>query len=290
MFNSQTAPRPTPAAWRVPAVGRTTCLCSIRYHGILAMLIPPIYRSSRRRNGKLASCEPCRKDKCLLGFIIRSQQHAGTGPSSESRITSRRLGSRISVLLHAGYLGPINSIIDDGDGINSHGHSDGSEAQSSSFSCFNSFQEVEELLECLREFPCIKGYMNGYYTLSQVAVVPAPFIRRALAEIEVTYDAITVRSPPQPLSELATTIVKNTRQPFDVAQECDGVRFHESFTGSSIRLEVLGLIYALAGRAISFGFPYNFSHSQDSACSPLQFSRICSLQAILLTNSAFSRF
>lgn len=42
----------------------------------------------------------------------------------------------------------------------------------------------------------------------QAAVVPAPFIRRALAEIEVTYHAIMVKSPPQPLSELATTIVK----------------------------------------------------------------------------------
>ncbi|GLA16921.1 hypothetical protein AnigIFM62618_004026 [Aspergillus niger] len=268
---------------------------SLRAHAVesvAAHIDASIIRAVNTRNCTSIVCLTNLTLECLLGLIIRSQQHAGTGPSSESRITSRRLGSCISVLLHAGYLGPINSItiIDDGDGINSHGHSDGSEAQSSSFSCFNSFQKVEELLECLREFPRIKGYMNEYYTLSQAAVVPAPFIRRALAEIEVTYDAITVRSPPQPLSELATTIVKNTRQPFDVAQECDGVRFHESFTGSSVRLEVLGLIYALAGRAISFGFPYNFSHSQDSACSPPQFSRICSLQAILLTNSAFSRF
>ncbi|CAK44563.1 hypothetical protein M747DRAFT_306219 [Aspergillus niger ATCC 13496] len=124
MFISQTTPRPTPAAWRVPAVGRATCL----------------------PDDAMGNLHPV-----SLVAKTRSQQHAGTGHASESRITSRRLDSRICVPLHAGYLGPINSITitEDDDGINLHGHSEGSEAQSSSFSCFNSSQGSGGALECL---------------------------------------------------------------------------------------------------------------------------------------------
>lgn len=48
------------------------------------------------------------------------------------------------------------TIIDDGDAIKSHGHQAVSEAQSSSFSCPVSSQEVKGLLECLRESPLIR--------------------------------------------------------------------------------------------------------------------------------------
>ncbi|GKZ20034.1 hypothetical protein AbraIFM66951_001626 [Aspergillus brasiliensis] len=198
----------------------------------------------------------------------KSQQHIGSGRGSESRITSRKLGSSISAPLRAGYLGPINSITIAGDG-----HPEGSAAQASSSSYADPSQEVEELLECLREFPLINGSIHEYYTISQAAVVPAPFIQRALAEIEVTYDVITAENLRQPLSEVAATIIENTRQPFEVPPECDGNRFHELFTGPCLRLEVLGLIYALAGRSISFGFPYHFSRSQDGTCSPAQISQ-----------------
>ncbi|GLA75011.1 hypothetical protein AtubIFM55763_006268 [Aspergillus tubingensis] len=82
------------------------------------------------------------------------------------------------------------TIIDDGDAIKSHGHQEASEAQSSSFSCPVSAQEVKGLLECLREFPLSKGSIRYYYGNSQAAVIPAPFVYRALPEIWVTYDAI----------------------------------------------------------------------------------------------------
>ncbi|GAT20781.1 1,3-beta-glucanosyltransferase Gel2 [Aspergillus luchuensis] len=74
------------------------------------------------------------------------------------------------------------TIIDDGDAIKSHGHLEVSEAQSSSFSCSVTFQQVEGLLECLREFPLMEGSRSYYYIMSQAAVVPAPFVHRALAE------------------------------------------------------------------------------------------------------------
>jgi hypothetical protein len=108
--------------------------------------------------------------------------------------------------------------------------------------------------------------------VSQSAAIAAHLILRALAEIETTYHDSILGSPEQ-LSALTSSIITNTRQPFDIPSTTDGINFHELYTGSSLRLEIFGIIYALAGRASSFGLSYNTKHDHTGSMAPARFSR-----------------
>ncbi|GAE00291.1 hypothetical protein PVAR5_9032 [Paecilomyces variotii No. 5] len=287
------------------------------------------YRSSRRRNGKLASCEPCRKDKVRCnhaqpvcsrceqrGFtrrcfyhpapltrsrrrdpsasaesilMVRAPSYPEQQPASgSSRLEGTALNPRLDALLpmHSqigeylptGYLGPTSSItvIENGNDLDRLDQLPQGQveirATHGSISTSWSAHGVTELANCLQDFPTIQSLIHNYYTVNQSAVIAAPLILRALAQIETTYRDIILGSPGQ-VSELTSFIIKNTRQPLDIPSTTDGINFHELYTGSSLRLEIIGIIYALAGRANSFGLSYNIKNDHAGSMAPAQFSR-----------------
>lgn len=75
------------------------------------------------------------------------------------------------------------TIIDDSDAIKSHGHQEASEAQFSfRLSCV--FSESRGASGMPARISSYKGSISFYYTMSQAAMVSAPFVHRALAEVD----------------------------------------------------------------------------------------------------------
>ncbi|RHZ61038.1 hypothetical protein CDV55_106320 [Aspergillus turcosus] len=246
-------------------------------------------RTSRRRNGKPASCEPCRKDKvrcdhahpvcsrCLRrGSTSRcfyhpapltratrrgggsiEKEHASTECQSELRGSSEALsssGSRSDHLLSAGYLGPTSfvSVLGEGDGANELVPAADESTTASSVPAWW-VKRATEVVGHLVEFPTLKQLILDFYGVSQAAVIAAPFVLNALSQMQDTYHAYQLDQGETEIPALVATVLDNTRRTFSVPPTVDGTHFHRLYTGSCLRLETLGVLYALAGRASQFG-------------------------------------
>ncbi|GFG20015.1 hypothetical protein IFM5058_10423 [Aspergillus udagawae] len=252
-------------------------------------LCTPAAMTSRRRNGKPASCEPCRKDKvrCDHGRPVCSRclrrgsttrcfyhpapltratrrsrgftedQHASTEPQSELRRSPEALsspGSRSDHLLSAGYLGPTSfvSVLGEGDGANELVTATDESTAASSVPAWW-VKRATEVVGHLVEFPTLKQLILEFYGLSQAAVIAAPFVLNALSQMQDTYHAYQLGQGETEIPALVATVLDNTRRKFSVPPTADGAHFHRLYTGSCLRLEILALVYALAGRASQFG-------------------------------------
>ncbi|KAJ5679264.1 Transcription factor [Penicillium macrosclerotiorum] len=133
---------------------------------------------------------------------------------------------------------------------------------------------LAEVLRSLQSFSTIRHLIQEYYAVTQAAVIPSPVILNALAEIEITLceslPAATDTIANTQFSTLSTSIVQNTRKSFKIPPYVTGALFHKSFTGSHLRLEIIGIICALAGRASYFGL--SGSRTSNSK-SQIRFSR-----------------
>ncbi|KAJ5314094.1 uncharacterized protein N7443_000978 [Penicillium atrosanguineum] len=262
---------------------------------------------SRRRNGKLASCEPCRKDKVRCDHAQpvckRCQQRGFTGrcfyhpapltsatrrrPDKDSQIrlspslslrnlenprsdseTLDAVAERPSVchpaprtdqLLPAGYLGPTSFIagfeesVDFGFQASEQCNTDGRE-NSVMVPSPGLVKRTAEVLSCLRDFSYIKNLVQEYYSVSQIAVIPSSFILNTLDELEVTVKgSLFGTASDEQLLKFSTLVIQNTSKALKVPQNTDGSVFHKCFTGPCLRLEIIGVLYALAGRASYFG-------------------------------------
>lgn len=216
---------------------------------------------------------------------------AGSSPSSEQQRANASgsenmglttgvnsllpLSSRSDHSLPTVYFGPTSSItvIEDGNELNTleQGSAEGLTVHLTTSASWST-QGATEVVECLRDFPIIKTLIHDYYNVSQSAVIASPLILQALAQIEVTYQDNLLGNPEQ-ISELTAFILTNTERPFDVPLTTDGTNVHELYTGPSLRLEIFGIIYALAGRASSFGLSYSKHYDYAGSVTPAQFSR-----------------
>lgn len=115
-------------------------------------------------------------------------------------------------------------------------------------------KRTADILRYLQEFSTIKNLVREYYSISQTAVIPSPFILNALDELEITIDGgMFETSSDEQLMTFGKFVLHNTSKSFEIPRERDGSSFHKSFSGSSLRLEIIGVICALAGRASYFG-------------------------------------
>ncbi|GFF75690.1 hypothetical protein IFM47457_03961 [Aspergillus lentulus] len=189
------------------------------------------------------------------GFI--EDQHASTTSQSELRGPPGALsssGSRSDHLLSAGYLGPTSfvSVLGEGDGANELvPPADESTAASSVPAWW--VKRAIEVVGHLVEFPTLKQLILEFYGVSQAAVIAAPFVLTALSQMQDTYHAYQLGQGETEIPALVATVLDNTRQKFNVPPTVDGAHFHRLYTGSCLRLEILGVVYALAGRASQFG-------------------------------------
>ncbi|OJJ98523.1 hypothetical protein ASPACDRAFT_45036 [Aspergillus aculeatus ATCC 16872] len=103
--------------------------------------------------------------------------------------------------------------------------------------------KVAEILRWLKELPIIEHLVHEYYRLSQSAAIPAPFILNALASL--LGDTAS-----------ATSVLHITSKRFVIPPTTEGSGFHELFTGRHLRLEIIAVIGALAGKASCFALAH----------------------------------
>ncbi|CAG7950314.1 unnamed protein product [Penicillium nalgiovense] len=271
---------------------------------------------SRRRNGTLASCEPCRKGKVRCDHAQpvceRCQKRGYTSnrcfyhpapltsirrrPDRHSQIhlspstSLRNLGNpmsdsetldavaecpsviqpalRTEQLLPEGYLGPTSFIagleenvdLFHGEQFNTGGSENSTIAPSPGL-----VKRTAEVLRCLQDFSAIKNLVQKYYGVSQTAVIPSSLILNALDELEVTVNAsLFGPASDEQLFTFSTFVIHNTSEALKIPQNSDGTVFHKCFTGPSLRLEIIGIICALAGRASYFGLADSAVHDTES--------------------------
>jgi hypothetical protein len=111
-----------------------------------------------------------------------------------------------------------------------------------------------EVFRSLEDFATIKRLIQEYYAVTQTAVIASPVVLSAIEEIEITFrESLSGTATNQELTAFSTCIIQNTSNTFRIPPNITGATFHKCFTGSSLRLEIIGIICALAGRASYFG-------------------------------------
>jgi hypothetical protein len=186
-------------------------------------------------------------------------------------------------MLPAGYLGPTSFIagLEESVDLFTHGEQSNTDGRENSAIAPSPalVKRTAEVLRCLQHFPAIKNLVHKYYSVSQTAVIPSPFILNALDELEVTVNGSLFGSASdERLFTFSTFVTHNTSKALQIPQNSDGTVFHKYFTGPFLRLEIIGVICALAGRASYFGLADSTVGDTES---PTQFSRkmlvICDL-------------
>jgi hypothetical protein len=115
-------------------------------------------------------------------------------------------------------------------------------------------QKISEILLILNDFATVEALIRDYYALSQSAVIPAPFVLNSLGPIKsMCEESISDRNLAGFASSMTVSIIQNTSEIFEVPSATHGRDFHKLFTGPAIRLEIIGLLCALAGRARYLG-------------------------------------
>lgn len=117
---------------------------------------------------------------------------------------------------------------------------------------------ITEAFHYLDQWAAIEQLIREYYDASQSAIVPAPLILNTLRPIREMWETYTFsRDLNGDISGLVTRVIQNTTKPFNVSAALEGGAFHTLFTGDSTRLEILGILYGIAGLASLFGLATN---------------------------------
>ncbi|GAB1193639.1 hypothetical protein APSETT444_002860 [Aspergillus pseudonomiae] len=130
-------------------------------------------------------------------------------------------------------------------------------------------QRTAEILRCLQDFPTIEQLVCEYYGLSKAAVIPS-LVLNALPSIQITIDEAQLhKSPPEQVAR----VLQNTKHVLPISSTTTGSHFHELFTGSNLRLEIFGVLYAIAGRLSIFGLAHDRFPRLNGMAARERFSR-----------------
>ncbi|KAL4795329.1 hypothetical protein BDV19DRAFT_398724 [Aspergillus venezuelensis] len=130
--------------------------------------------------------------------------------------------------------------------------------------------ETTKILGILAENSPIEDLVTAFYDASQAAIVPSPFIFKYL---EGMRDIIEKGDSPEQLHKKTIRILENTARRFHIPSDIKGKDFHTLSTGSQMRLEIIGLVYSLAGRASFFGLSHAKFPGSAGAASRAKFAR-----------------
>ncbi|KAJ5425765.1 hypothetical protein N7465_000835 [Penicillium sp. CMV-2018d] len=187
--------------------------------------------------------------------------------NSGQEISSGRI-ARTQPLL-SGYFGPtsfVSPLTEDVD-LGSEGHVLGLEIESAQRVLPPYWvHKISEVLLTLNDFGKVEALIREYYALSQSAIIAAPFVLNSLGPVgSMCKESISDHNLADFTSSLTVNIIQNTSEIFEVPSTTQGRDFHTLFTGPAIRLEIIGLLCALAGRARYLGLVSNrFDENQTS--------------------------
>lgn len=198
--------------------------------------------------------------------------NSNTPPISNDHASSRELEPRSKPLL-AGYFGPtsfVSPLTDDVDLVSAGQGLDVVEGAQRVLPPYW-VQKISEMLLILGDFSPIESLLREYYDLSQSAAIPAPFILNSIGPFKaMCEESVRARNIEDLASSMTVRIIQNTAEVFEIPSTMAGKDFHKLFTGPAIRLEMIGVICSLAGRARYLGLARD---KFDGQSSPIQFAR-----------------
>ncbi|PWY76108.1 hypothetical protein BO94DRAFT_568523 [Aspergillus sclerotioniger CBS 115572] len=97
--------------------------------------------------------------------------------------------------------------------------------------------KTREVLQCLDDLSTIYQLVREFYDVSQAAAVPAPLILNALEQMYIE----DIQHPQ--ITTLSSLVIPN---------RLEGNAFHELSTGKQLRLDIIGVLCAIAGQACCF--------------------------------------
>lgn len=104
--------------------------------------------------------------------------------------------------------------------------------------------QAGEVLDCLKDVATVAQLVEEYYNISQAAVIPAPLVLNPLLRVKAVVEQARGFPRDQVLASTAT--------PLQIPSTIEASQLYDLFTGPKLRLEILGVIYAIAGRASMF--------------------------------------
>lgn len=129
-------------------------------------------------------------------------------------------------------------------------------------------QMATDILRALRHYPLIRDLVLWYADSCQAGVVPLPLevdLVNALRPLVEKYKL--TNSVPDP--RLVSDVLENSTRPLRVSPSLPAREFHKICSGDHLRFETLGLLLALAGRALVFGAYSNlFADADNRALKP----------------------
>ena len=212
------------------------------------------------------------------GMAIIRNRHPGTSldsgiaSTSNDHTPSRDVASRPKPLL-AGYFGPTSFVSPLTDDVHLVSAGQGLDVVEGTQRVLPPYwvQKISEVLLSLGDFSAIESLLREYCDLSQSAAIPAPFILNSIVPFKaLCEECVRVRNIEELTSSVTIRVIQNTAEIFDVPPTMAGKDFHQLFTGPAIRLEMIGVICSLAGRARYLGLARD---KFDSQLSPIQFAR-----------------
>ena len=120
-----------------------------------------------------------------------------------------------------------------------------------------------EMLVQLQHLDIIEKLLNEYYAHSAAVLVPGALVLPAISALRTHGVGMRSPSPPGMVEsedrnlQIAESIVQSTSATIDIDSTCTSPKFCASYTVQNLRLEAVGLIFALAGRSCLLG------HSKD---------------------------
>jgi hypothetical protein len=113
-------------------------------------------------------------------------------------------------------------------------------------------QMTAEVLRSLRLFPRILELVKLYCSNNQAGYVPTPLVSSAVQALQETVDKWKLMtSAPDP--RLVALVLENTCQPLNIPLETAAKDFYKLVTGDHLRLEIVAVLFAIAGRSNFFG-------------------------------------
>lgn len=178
--------------------------------------------------------------------------------------------------LPPGYFGPTSfvSAFSGGSGCKLLPSNDETQVSGNSHSMLPSYwvPEMTKLLGILSEVSTIEQLVHDFYGASQSAILPTLLTFDLVTEMR---GILEKDETPQTIYKKTTQILESTAQNFQMPPDIKGKDFHGLFRGTKMRLEIIGLVYAIAGRSCIFGLAHDRfpGHAEAASAARFQFAR-----------------
>ncbi|CZT14228.1 uncharacterized protein RCC_00203 [Ramularia collo-cygni] len=245
-----------------------------------------------RRNGKPASCEPCRRGKIRCDHqrpICGRCQHRGitakcfyhpaplTKPRGDGSVRPRHAYNSLTPSTininnpglpdhHHASVSPNTEAVQYALHAGNESDVRRSQFQDSEVNLRRQVDEIMEILDTLQHLEEIHQLISYYQAHAQVALVPSPIMLYAtnkLFDISREISSHQAGGDTGAIRKLANDILNNTSTPVVVHPNLDFEAFVDMLTGRDLRLEMLGIVFTVAARARACTLPRHGGELND---------------------------